>query len=207
METADLLSLNELCDDYVQPSYNYFSVEQELIDTKRKLVLEEQNKVTDTKTSLIFYNSNLINLNSEEIEISGSGIFKIYLDAMPFIDVHRLAFHNEKSLLFEFWKQFKNIKVLNFNFDANYAGYTISNNPTSQSYFRHIKTVVESIVCSCKNFKINFVSTNYKHDMIYFDEFIKSTNYTEINIVNASYDMCIIKNHCQKNNIVFISNN
>ena len=42
MGTADLLSLNELYDDYVQQSYNYFSIEQELIETKRKLVLLEE---------------------------------------------------------------------------------------------------------------------------------------------------------------------
>lgn len=82
MEPANLLSLNELRYYCVQSSHNYCSIKQELIETKRKLSLleerlkrlEEQNKVTDTKTSIMSYGSNLINLKPKPITIIDNDI-------------------------------------------------------------------------------------------------------------------------------------
>ena len=75
MENPDLLSSNELCYDCIQRPHNYFSIKQELIETKRKLILleerlkrlEEQNKVTDTNTSIMHYGSKSINQKPETV--------------------------------------------------------------------------------------------------------------------------------------------
>lgn len=73
MENQDLSSLNELCYNCIQTPHNYFSIKQELIETKRKLILleerlnkiEEKNKVIDTTTSIMHYGSKLINQKPE----------------------------------------------------------------------------------------------------------------------------------------------
>jgi hypothetical protein len=75
MENKDLLSSNEICYNCIQSPHNYFSIKQELIETKRKLILleerlkrlEEQNKVTDTNTSSLYYDSKSINQKPETI--------------------------------------------------------------------------------------------------------------------------------------------
>jgi BMFP domain-containing protein YqiC len=75
MENQDLLSLNEICYDCIQRPHNYFSIKQELIETKRKLILleerlnkiEEKNKVTDKTTSIMQYGSKSINQNPETV--------------------------------------------------------------------------------------------------------------------------------------------
>jgi hypothetical protein len=77
MENQDLLSSNELCYDCIQTPHNYFRIKQELIETKRKLILleerlkrlEEQNKVSDTTASIMFYGSKSINQKPETITI------------------------------------------------------------------------------------------------------------------------------------------
>jgi len=75
MENQDLLSLNKICYNCIQSPHNYFSIKQELLETKRKLILleerlkrlEEQNKVTDTTTSIMHYGSKSINQKPETV--------------------------------------------------------------------------------------------------------------------------------------------
>jgi hypothetical protein len=75
MEKTDLLSSNEICYNCIQSPHNYFSIKQELIETKRKLILleerlkkiEEKNKVTHTNTSSMYYDSKSINQKPETI--------------------------------------------------------------------------------------------------------------------------------------------
>ena len=82
MEPANLLSLNELRYYCVQSSHNYCSIKQELIETKRKLVLleerlnqlEEQNKVVYTTPLIRSYGSELINIKHETISIIDNDI-------------------------------------------------------------------------------------------------------------------------------------
>jgi len=77
MENTDLLSSNEICYNCIQSPHNYFSIKQELIETKRKLILleerlnkiEEKNKVTDTTISIMHYGSKSINQKPETITI------------------------------------------------------------------------------------------------------------------------------------------
>ncbi len=78
MENQDLLSLNKICYNCIQSPHNYFSIKQELLETKRKLILleerlkkiEEKNKVTDTNTSIMHYGSISINQKPETITIT-----------------------------------------------------------------------------------------------------------------------------------------
>jgi len=75
MENQDLSSLNELCYNCIQTPHNYFRITQELIETKRKLILleerlnkiEEKNKETHTNTSIMYYDSKSINQKPETV--------------------------------------------------------------------------------------------------------------------------------------------
>jgi hypothetical protein len=75
MENQDLLSSNEICYNCIQSPHNYFSIKQELLETKRKLMLleerlkqlEERSKVTHTNTSIMYYDSKSINQKPETV--------------------------------------------------------------------------------------------------------------------------------------------
>ena len=77
MENQDLLSSNEICYNCIQSPHNYFSIKQELIETKRKLMLleerlkrlEERSKVTHTNTSIMYYDSKSINQTPETVTV------------------------------------------------------------------------------------------------------------------------------------------
>jgi len=212
METEDLLLFDELC-DVTQPSHNYFSIEQELIETKNKLKLLEDrlNKLEDKNGSeLSLYTFPMKNpirneelyfcdVNCKEIKIDEK--LYIFMDDCLFCDIWDFKLfvdHSESNPSVRFLQQFKNVKKLIIDLSSSIIGGIKSHQSSSRS--TEILINVCKIILNSNNgcdiiFKSNDLYANgLKIEKLFKETFMKSTHYTELTV--EIKNNLIINNGC-----------
>jgi hypothetical protein len=200
METGDLLSLNELF-DVVQPSHNYFSIEQELIETKSKLKLLEDRlrKLEERDSSELSFSMfpmktpirdeglYFCDVNCEEIKIDSKLYIFIGDCLLCNIWDFRIFDHDiNTNPSVRFLKQFKNVKTLIIDLSYSIIVAVNSHCSTTRST-EFLINVCKIILYSNSDCEILIKSNELYANSVKFDElfkglFMKSTNYKKLTI-------------------------
>lgn len=166
IKSVDLLSLNELSES-IQQLPSYFSIEQELNETKYKLgLLEErlkklENSLNSNQTfSIIPLNSGLLDINCEKIYMNFD---MIQFDSYTcFLWIHCLINSNNNTIS-KFFNQFQNIKIIEIEFN-NKIFY--QKNETEKESKKVICNILESLIDINDNldiiFKCDIIEDNFK---------------------------------------------
>ena len=199
METEDLLLFDELC-DVTQPSHNYFTIEQELIETKKKLKqLEDrlnkfENKNGSELSLSILPMKNPIrndelyfcDVNCKEIKIDEK--LYIFMDDCLICDIwdFKLVNHNiETNPSVRFLQQFKNVKTLIIDLSQSMIGgikHHRSNTRSTEILINVCKIILNSNNCEII-FKSNDLYANGLNiEKLFKDTFLKSTHYTKLTV-------------------------
>ena len=174
IESTDLISLN----DFLVPNQqlpSYFSIEQELNETKYKLrLLEERLKKLEENSlntrqifSIIPFNSSLLDINCEKVNMNFD---MIHFDCCNtcFLRYDNLS---DNNLISKFFNQFQNIKILEFEF--NNIRHLL--NYDQQKYIKIICKILQSLIDINELeiiFKCSFIEDNFKE---IFHEFMNTS--------------------------------
>ena len=179
---------------------------------ERLKIFEEQNNVKRINNYNIFPIgvSSLLDINSKKIKITSSYCnIKIDNQILPYLSDINDSIDSEK-LYSNFLEQFKNIELIEIEFQDNHAD-------------KSINKCLNIMINTFKNFEIIFKCTTlYNNYDCFFKTFMTSSNYNKITLYikdnlnvnkqtgNASYVtepyINKLKDHCIKNNIEIQSN-
>lgn len=234
METQDLLLFDELY-DHAKPSHNYFSIEQELIETKNKLkILEDRlNKLeicdrnSNNTLSMIPMRNPIRNtalyfcdVNCKEMKIDEN--LYIFMDDCLFCDIWDLNlighYYDESNPSVRFLQQFKNVKTFIIDLSCSFIlepKQHQSNSRSTEIFINICKIITESnsnyeIIFKCRDLH----QYGDRIEKLFNEICMKSTSYKKLtielknNLINNSGYPYLrnTQRYCIKHNIEFLSN-